>query len=339
MMDISWLQDFLTLAETRNFTKAAERRNSSQAAFSRRVQALEAWLGTPLVDRSIFPVELTPEGHRFRDQARDVLSQILDARLSLSEGLATRHDHVSIALPHAIGTGRFPDWWREWSSEMSLTCTLLPGNVGDAVNALISGVADILIYYHNPQQPLHLDVRRYEQLALGEEVLRPYAARHLVESGEIALPPHDNQAVPYIGYGSESYLARMVDLIFDTQPVKVRRAPTATCSMADVLRELTVTGQGVAWLPDAVIDEEARTRLAVVGDPSWTMTLSVIAYRDRDQSSAAVDRLWQKMRTMYGHVSPVRPAGSTVRNGRVKPLPRRAPARGKLRSYPQSLPQ
>lgn len=36
-MDIGWLQDFLTLAETRNFTKAGERRNSSQAAFSRRI--------------------------------------------------------------------------------------------------------------------------------------------------------------------------------------------------------------------------------------------------------------------------------------------------------------
>src|SRR5690606_7178455 len=97
----------LTVAETRNFTKAAQRRNSSQAAFSRRVQSLEAWLGTPLFDRSIFPVELTPEGERFREHARDVLGQILDARLSLAQGSAMRYDHVSIALPHAMSTGRF----------------------------------------------------------------------------------------------------------------------------------------------------------------------------------------------------------------------------------------
>ncbi|MGL4976364.1 MAG: LysR family transcriptional regulator, partial [Bosea sp. (in: a-proteobacteria)] len=41
-MDIRWLQDFLTVAETGNFTRAAERRNASQAAFSRRIQSLEA---------------------------------------------------------------------------------------------------------------------------------------------------------------------------------------------------------------------------------------------------------------------------------------------------------
>ncbi|WP_332717959.1 LysR family transcriptional regulator [Pelagibacterium mangrovi] len=83
-MDISWLQDFLTVAETKNFTKAAQRRNSSQGAFSRRIQSLEAWLGTPLFDRSIFPVEMTPEGERFHEHARDVLEQILNAPFGFS---------------------------------------------------------------------------------------------------------------------------------------------------------------------------------------------------------------------------------------------------------------
>jgi len=44
-MDTRWFQDFVTLAEVRNFTRAAEIRNVSQAAFSRRVQALEHWVG------------------------------------------------------------------------------------------------------------------------------------------------------------------------------------------------------------------------------------------------------------------------------------------------------
>lgn len=65
-MDIRWLQDFLALAELRNFTRAAEFRAVSQAAFSRRIQSLEHWVGTALVVKGAQPVRLTDAGAQFR---------------------------------------------------------------------------------------------------------------------------------------------------------------------------------------------------------------------------------------------------------------------------------
>ena len=62
VMELRWLQDFLMVAETGNFTRAAERRNTSQAAFSRRIKSLEAWLGFDLIDRSVYPTQLTAAG-------------------------------------------------------------------------------------------------------------------------------------------------------------------------------------------------------------------------------------------------------------------------------------
>ena len=47
-MDLDWLKDFLTLAEQKNFSRAADARNVSQPAFSRRIRALEDWIGTAL---------------------------------------------------------------------------------------------------------------------------------------------------------------------------------------------------------------------------------------------------------------------------------------------------
>src|SRR6202035_4044572 len=58
-MDLKLFEDFITLAETRSFSRAAERRNSAQSAFSRRIQSLERWVGAALIDRRSNPLQLT----------------------------------------------------------------------------------------------------------------------------------------------------------------------------------------------------------------------------------------------------------------------------------------
>ena len=41
-MHIKWLEDFITLAQTRSFSRAAELRHVTHPAFGRRIRALEA---------------------------------------------------------------------------------------------------------------------------------------------------------------------------------------------------------------------------------------------------------------------------------------------------------
>ena len=62
-METKWLEDFVSLAETRSFSRSAQLRHVTQPAFSRRIQALEAWAGTDLVDRSSYPTRLTAAGN------------------------------------------------------------------------------------------------------------------------------------------------------------------------------------------------------------------------------------------------------------------------------------
>ena len=65
-METKWLEDFVSLAETRSFSRSAQLRHVTQPAFSRRIQALEAWAGIDLVDRSSYPTRLTPAGEKQR---------------------------------------------------------------------------------------------------------------------------------------------------------------------------------------------------------------------------------------------------------------------------------
>ena len=64
-MDTKWLEDFISLAETRSFSRSAQLRHVTQPAFSRRIQALEAWAGIDLVDRSSYPRPFMPRRWRF----------------------------------------------------------------------------------------------------------------------------------------------------------------------------------------------------------------------------------------------------------------------------------
>jgi DNA-binding transcriptional LysR family regulator len=288
-MDIRWLQDFLTVAERGNFTRAAEERNASQAAFSRRIQALESWLGVTLIDRSVFPTRLTAEGERFRETAAETLHQLLDARTGLSGQPSAKRDQVVIALPHALATGRLPGWWARWSKGRALTCKVAPGNVHDSVTALVSGAADLLVCFHHAQQPIHLDAEGYDRIVIGSEPLRPHIAAEL--AGRWSLPGTAKAPLPLLMYSAGAYLGRMVDLIIEAAPAPLIGHRLIESDMADVLRDMAVAGYGIAWLPDCAA-QAAGQALVPIGGEGWSMPLSLVAYRDSSNRKPALNRLW-----------------------------------------------
>ena len=75
-MELKWIEDFISLAETRSFSRSAEARFVTQSAFSRRIRSLEVWLGTVLLDRSTYPITLTADGVEFLGYARQVVEQV-----------------------------------------------------------------------------------------------------------------------------------------------------------------------------------------------------------------------------------------------------------------------
>src|SRR6188472_772108 len=101
-MNLSWLEDFLALAASGNFSRAADERHSSQPAFSRRIRALEDWIGAPLVDRSSQPARLTEAGQWFAGVADELVGRAArlpgEARQVAEASSAT----LRIASTHAL---------------------------------------------------------------------------------------------------------------------------------------------------------------------------------------------------------------------------------------------
>ncbi|WP_179122308.1 LysR family transcriptional regulator [Caloramator quimbayensis] len=74
-MDIRALQSFIMLANTLNFTRAAELMYISQPSLSKQIVNLEDELGVPLFKRNKRGVELTVYGKVFLNDAKEIINQ------------------------------------------------------------------------------------------------------------------------------------------------------------------------------------------------------------------------------------------------------------------------
>jgi DNA-binding transcriptional LysR family regulator len=73
-MEMRHLRYFVTLADEKNFRRAAERLGMAQPPLSRQIRALETEVGCRLVTRTSRGVQLTPAGRAFLEQARVTLA-------------------------------------------------------------------------------------------------------------------------------------------------------------------------------------------------------------------------------------------------------------------------
>jgi len=73
---IAGLRAFVTVAEKRHFSGAATTLGVSQSTLSQALAALEAGLGTPLIERSTRRVFLTPEGTQLLPHAQAVIDAV-----------------------------------------------------------------------------------------------------------------------------------------------------------------------------------------------------------------------------------------------------------------------
>ena len=140
-METKWLEDFVSLAETRSFSRSAQLRHVTQPAFSRRIQALEGWAGTDLVDRSSYPTRLTPAGQTLYGQAIEMLQALQSTRAMLRGHSAAAQDVIEFAVPHTLAFTFFPSWVTSLREQFGpMKSRLIALNVHDAVLRLVEGM-------------------------------------------------------------------------------------------------------------------------------------------------------------------------------------------------------
>ncbi|MBK6650546.1 MAG: LysR family transcriptional regulator [Betaproteobacteria bacterium] len=300
-METKWLEDFVSLAETRSFSRSAQLRHVTQPAFSGRIQALEAWAGTDLVDRSSYPTSLTMAGETLYAQSLEMLQALQSTRAMLRGHVSAGQDVIEFAVPHSLAFTFFPAWVTSLREKFGpIKSRLIALNVHDAVMRLVEGNCDLLIAFHHASQPLQLDADRYEMVVLGQEVLAPYAKPDVDGSPLFRLPGRPAALLPYLGYAPGAYLGRVVDLILKQSSLPIHLDRVYETDMAEGLKAMALEGHGVAFLPLSAVKKELRAKKLISAIPAGVtgleMALEIRAYREKPlgkvASKGSAQALW-----------------------------------------------
>lgn len=298
-MEIKWLKDFLVLSEEGNFRASAKLRNVSQPAFSRRIQALERFIGAPLIDRNIKPVQLTKEGQVFHPIALDIINLLEVGKQEIQDQVQKENKKIRFATLSTLSKIFLPTWLKNLQPHISITQFIIKTQyvtLTDYFAALDENHVDFFISYLNPKIGLLHDSSLFASQKLGEESLIPVVSPTSDGAPKWWLPDQTKAPIPCLHTHSNQspwpiknhIEKRYSDLVFE---------PVYESSDGTALKEMAIQGFGLAWMPHTLVFDALENRQLVRADePKLDIQAEIRIYRSLKFNESKVDEFWQALK-------------------------------------------
>lgn len=301
-MEVRWLEDFIALARTRHFSRAADMRHVSQPTFSRRIKLLEETAGTTLINRQTLPLTLTPAGEEFLQMCERVTRDVRATQERIENQKAAAASRICLGASQGLFSHFFPTW----AESHGLTERLEPNLnstqwVGEGVlDALANGECDIaLCYWHESVNwDARLNDARYTWMTLGEEQLIPLSIVNKQDNApRFPLPGSADEPLPFIAYNRRGALtAAISDHLAQTTP-QAHLLPLNENIQASGVKALLKQGFGMSWLPRRMIGKsEQYGNLVRAGDEHWDVRVEIRLVRLTEPRSNDTVSLWNQLR-------------------------------------------
>ena len=253
-MELQWIDDFLALCQTRNFTRAAQARCTTQSAYSRRVQRLEDWLGAPLFDRERRPVALTPAGEEFLSRAHRLRDEIFDAR----RAVLSVSSHLEKALRIYVTNTLAATFLSPWLMKRKLrNYSVVVASVSGCIEAVKRGHADLALAPNfddaDALAGLELEEIGEDRLILAQR----RGAENVVALDGDALVGRLMVYAPGTHYGAR------IGAMLAAHGVHMRGRPLCESASAEALLAQVEAGLGAAWIPAILMRGETIVRCDV----------------------------------------------------------------------------
>ncbi len=296
-MDIEWLEDFLVLSDLSSFTRAAQARNVTQSAFSRRIRSLEEWIGIPLVDRDTVPPRLTMAGHLFRDAAREMVRQLHDTRVALGHR-SKAFSGIKLFVAYSLTQHFLPQWIDHINHHISgLKFEVMAGETYEGLVALSGSRCDLLMVYHTPVLPIAVDERATPSIILGTDRVVPVCKANGDGEAIYLLSEARIRNLPLLSYPPETFFGRLCNSLIRFRPSDPYFNVVAQSPHPRILQSLACVGLGIAWLPESMVRDDLESRrLALAGDSEWSTSVEIRLYASQERSRLLQAGLWETIK-------------------------------------------
>jgi LysR family hydrogen peroxide-inducible transcriptional activator len=277
-MEMHQIRYFLAVAETLNFTRAAERCNVTQPALTRAIQKLEEELGGLLLRRERNLTHLSDLGRLMKPHLEQIFAESESAKVQAKAFLRLDNAPLNLGVMCTIGPLRFMGFLTRFRQDHpGVELTLREAVPPRLSELLLDGTLDVAVM----AQPEAFDERLDVQTLYRERFVVAFPAGHRFER---------RNALRFPDMDGESYLQR-INCEFKDQLGTLCRQQGAKLKGAyrsereDWIQVMIAGGLGVCFTPEySPIMPGVMTRPVV--DPEVTRDVSLVAISGRRFSPA-----------------------------------------------------
>ena len=306
-MELKWLEDFQSLAKQGNFSAAAKERNVTQPAFSRRIQALEFWLGVTLFDRTSYPITLTEHGEKFEPAAEELIHKIRNLKYDFSQLSVQSEQNIRITSMHTLAIHYLPMLTRKIGPDIKKFNLIVNPSVQGIDNhfaAILDENTDILItFFSEVMTPPTQVVEKLEIIDIGREKFIPVLSSELYYQLKLdQLSPAETE-VPYLSYSEFTFIDKILKPTIESSQWRLLRVYES--SLSEGIRSMVMQGMGLAWLPRTLIQEQLNNQTLIqVGPSNAEIDVEIHGYRLKECRRSAVLEFWSAMQVATGYPWP-----------------------------------
>lgn len=298
-MRLEWLEDILAIAQTGSFSGAAERRNLTQSAFSRRIQQIEDHVGVELFDRTRKPVQLRPTTQAQGAQIEQISAALRQLITDLRRGDRVASNRIVIASQHSLTTSLAPRIVQGVLDRgEDIYVRLRSANLDECYGLLLSRQADLAILYATPDSDDQLSGEFLEGSDIGPDRLIPVIGTNLAP--EYRTRGHAGE-IPYVAYPTDVFFGTiMAERILPHLGPGTIALPKAETALTNAALEMAAAGVAVAWVPESLAQRDLTSgRLSDLSASLPTCPLAIRAVRLKGSPGHAETVIWDVLSAIH----------------------------------------